>query len=345
MAVSGNRRPTLQTVADAVGVSRSTVSNAYNRPDQLSPELRDRILDAARTLGYAGPDPTARSLRQGTAGAIGLLQDILWAVTDPANLLLLAGVAEVCDEHGLALVLLGVRSDDPERPDPLRSARLDGVIAHCDVTLDPGLRRLIADRGLPMVVVDDTHEVGAPVVSIDEEHGAEAAARHLTSLGHRRVAIVVIVDPDAPPVGVAVRRLHAYRRALADAGVTGDDVIEVQPGHGRADGRRAGLSLLGRTDRPTAVLAMSDELALGVMDAAHDLGLTVPDDLSIVGFDDAPTAAAARPPLTTVHQDLREKGRVATRLLLDQLDGPVAPRSIVLPTRLVVRGSTAPPPG
>lgn len=338
MAVRKN--PTLQTVAAAVGVSRSTVSNAYNRPDQLSPELRDRILAAAADLGYAGPDPTARSLRQGTAGAIGLLQDILWAVTDPANLELLAGVAEVCEDHGLALVLLGLRPDDPDRPDPLRSARLDGVIAHCEDGLVPEHRKHIVDRGLPLVVVDNTRELEAPVVSIDEEHGAEAAARHLADLGHRRVAVVVIGDDDDTCDGIALRRLDGYRRGFAGDPAAVIDVV--MAGHTRASGLAAGRRILAAADRPTAILAMSDELAIGVIDAAHDLGLAVPADVSVVGFDDAPTAAASRPPLTTVHQDHREKGRTAVRLLLGELGER---RSVVLPTRLVVRESTAPPAG
>lgn len=335
--MSAPKRPTLQTIASALGVSRSTVSNAYNRPDQLSPELREQILSTAASLGYAGPDPTARSLRQGTAGAIGLLQDVLWAVTDPANLLMLAGVAEVCEERGLALVLLGARADgDEDRPSPLRQARLDGIIAHCEA-LSEADRLHLEHSGVAKVSVDNDLGVDVPSVSIDEEHGAREAAHHLAALGHRRIAILSITDGDHSDQ-VARRRLAGYLEALTRAGIDESTIITVPAGWSRATGHDALAPLLAGPARPTAVLAMSDELALGAFDAAHEAGLEIPHDLSVVGFDDAPTAAVARPPLTTVHQDHREKGRTAARLLLGELG---AFQSVVLPTRLVIRGSTA----
>ncbi|MEZ5217587.1 MAG: LacI family DNA-binding transcriptional regulator [Ilumatobacteraceae bacterium] len=327
-------RITLQTVAERVGVSRSTVSNAYNRPDQLSSELRERILAAADDLGYAGPDPAASSLRRGVSGAIGLLQGVLWAVTDPANLLLLAGVAEVCEEQGLALVLIG--QERPEGADVLATTNLDGLIVHCE-TMSDQRRRHLEVRGIPVVEVDRDTDTRWPSVGIDERGGAAAAARHLIDLGHRRIAVLVIGDGDHH--WSTDERLAGYRREFDRAGL-GDEIIIVDDQvHTRADGRASAARLLASDHRPTAVLAMSDELAAGVFDAAAELGIRVPDELSVVGFDDAPTATTVSPPLTTVFQDHREKGRVAARKVLG-LD--TTPGVTILPTRLVVRESTAP---
>jgi DNA-binding LacI/PurR family transcriptional regulator len=331
----GRHRATLQTVAERVGVSRSTVSNAYNRPDQLSADLRDRILAAAAELGYAGPDPAARSLRQGKSGAIGLMQGVLWAVTDPANLLMLAGVAEVWEELGLALVLIGSAGDD-DRPDVLATTNLDGLIAHCD-GFDARRRRNVRDRGIPLVVVDQGKGDDA-TVGIDEEGGAAAAVEHLVGLGHRRIGVVTIGDDvdDGSVDIVADRRLAGYRAA---AGTGVELVIAGRNGYTREAGNAACRELLARQAAPTAIVAMSDELAAGVVDAAVELGRAVPAELSVVGFDDSPTAAACRPPLTTVFQDHREKGRTAVRVLLGLQDES----AVELPTRLVVRESTAPP--
>ncbi len=157
------------------------MSNAYNRPDQLSRELRERILAAADELGYAGPDPAARLLRRGRVGAIGLVQHSLrYSIGDTANRMLLDGVAEVCEDEGLALVLIDRRSPQPDRPDVLRNALVDGVIIHCDA-LDPDRLKLIEDRQLPTVVLDAEAIGDGLSVGIDDEGGASAG-----SPAHRR---------------------------------------------------------------------------------------------------------------------------------------------------------------
>jgi len=342
MARSRGPRVTLSTVADHVGVSRSTVSNAYNHPDQLSAEMRRKILDAADELGYAGPDPAARSLRQGRAGAIGLVQkNLVWAVADAANQLLLTGVAEVCEEHGLALVLIPLGRPDGETADVLRSTALDGVIAHCD-GLDAERRKILRDRGMPLVIVDGVPDESVDFVGVDDVGGADAAAQHLLDLGHRRLAIVGIGAREGLATTVTRWRFEGYARALARVQLTLDDVVVVEGGtSSRASGRVAAERLLAVSPRPTGVLAMSDEVAAGVLDVAIELGISVPDELSIVGFDDSSTATDVTPALTTVHQDHRTKGALAARMLLDQT---ASPRHEQLETRLVVRGSTAPAP-
>jgi DNA-binding LacI/PurR family transcriptional regulator len=335
-------RVTLTTVADRVGVSRSTVSNAYNHPDQLSAEMRRKILEAADELGYAGPDPAARQLRQGRAGAIGLVQkNLVWAMADAANQLLLAGVAEVCEQHGLGLVMIPLNRPDGSTADVLRSTALDGVIAHCE-GLDPQRRKILRDRGMPLVIVDGVPDDAVDFVGVDDIGGAEAGARHLVELGHRRIAIVGIGAQGDTAAMVARWRLEGYQRALADVGLRLEDVTFVEVvGSSRDNGRAIAPSLLGASPRPTAILAMSDEVAAGVLDVALELGIDVPGELSIVGFDDSSTASLTTPKLTTIHQDHRRKGYLAAQMLLDPSD---TPRHEQLGTNLVVRGSTATAP-
>jgi DNA-binding LacI/PurR family transcriptional regulator len=331
-------RATLATIAERLGVSRSTVSNAYNRPDQLSAELRERILAAAAELGYAGPDPAARLLRRGRVGAIGLVQHSLrYTVGDAANRMLLDGVAEVCEEEGLALVLIDRRPPRLDRPDVLRNALVDGVIVHCDA-LDADRLRLIDERQLPTVVVDAEAIGDGLSVGIDDEGGARAAAQHVVDLGHRRVAILTLNSRSGDrPHLVSKDRERGYLGPLDDAGC--DTTVEPAGGLEWDEFAAMVRDVLRRDPRPTAILAMSDDIAAGVVQVADEIGIAIPEQLSVVGFDDTPVASALLPPLTTVRQDHATKGRLAARMLLGQVEA----KRVRLPVKLVVRGSTAPP--
>lgn len=338
-----SERVTLATIAQRLGVSVSTVSNAYNRPDQLSAAMRTRILAAARELGYPGPDPRASSLRRGHVGAIGLIEKSLpAALTDPASLLMLSGVAEACDEAGVALVLIPRRRSGDTAHDIVRSAVVDGFVAHCDA-LDDERRTIVEERGLPIVVLDGQAADGDPLVGIDEERGADAAADHLLALGHRRLGVVRFQPLTPGTVNtVAARRLAGYRRAMDRHGVDPATVTEVDGvAYDRVAMSAIARDLLDRPDRPTAVLAMSDEMAVAVIAAADDLGLRVPADVSVVGFDDTVTARSSTPELTTVHQPHAAKGAAAVRMLLG---GDVGPQEVSFPVELVIRASTAAPP-
>jgi DNA-binding LacI/PurR family transcriptional regulator len=356
--------PTLADVARAVGVSRTTVSNAYNRPDQLSSELRNRILAAAEELGYPGPDPVARGLRRGRTGVVGLVYDqpLSYLFTDPAILMFVAGMASVWDDAGVSLALLPRLQADDAGVDVLANAAVDGFVSICDVSADARLGALVARR-LPFVMVDGG-DVEAPArVGIDDRGGSAAAARHLIDLGHRRLAVVALprspgapggpldpLDPGPIRYSLMASRLAGIRDAVVAADLPWDQVpVLVAPDDQspRQVARQIGGVLLDRADRPTGVVAMSDELAAGVLDAATDRGVRVPGQLSIVGFDDTGTATSTTPPLTTVNQPLAEKGEVAARLLLDLLErGPETGETVVeLPTTLVVRASTGPAPG
>jgi DNA-binding LacI/PurR family transcriptional regulator len=342
---------TLATIAGELGVSRMTVSNAYNRPEKLSPDLRRRVLAKAKQLGYPGPDPVAATLSRGRVGALGLIFDdpLPYAFTDPAAVLFFEGVAAVCEQErvGLALVPSAARETDLTR-----TALVDGFIAYCDVA-DDGRLDVIEERGLPLVIADGPPRDGAPGVGIDDRGAARAAAEHLLELGHRRISIVALpLSPDGyegpsdPSRQAAAgyycnrERLAGIRQAFEAAGIDWRTVpIEERAPHGRDAGRRAAAALLDRPDRPTAILAMSDELAIGALQAAEAGGIAVPAELSIVGFDDTPAAAEARPPLSTIAQPHRTKGETAARMLLEP---DAQPRRVVLPTSLVARDSTAP---
>jgi DNA-binding LacI/PurR family transcriptional regulator len=349
----GTERVTLATIASELGVSRMTVSNAYNRPEKLSPALRDRVLATAKRLGYAGPDPVAATLSRGRVGALGLVFDdpLPYAFTDPAAVLFFEGVAAVCEQERVGLALVPSRFGAPQETDLTRTALVDGFIAYCDVA-DDGRLDVIEERGLPLVIADGPPRAGAPAVGIDDRAAAREAAEHLLALGHRRIGIVALpLSPDgyegpATPERKAAARYHCtgerlggIRAAFEAAGIAWDGVpIEERAPHGRDAGRRAAASLLDAPDRPTALLAMSDELAIGALHAAEERGITVPRELSVIGFDDTPAASEARPPLTTITQPHREKGETAARLLLQP---GAQPRRVVLPTGLVERGSIA----
>lgn len=351
-------RPTLQTIADRLGVSRTTVSNAYGRPDQLNPALRERILAVAKEIGYAGPNPTARSLRRGRSGAIGVLfgETLPYAFTDPAAVLLLQGVAEAACGHGVGLLVLPVPPGGPTEPAAVREAVVDAFLVYGVPDDNPALHAVL-ERRLPIVVVDDPELEGAPFVGIDDRGAARAAAEHLLALGHRRVAVLTHqLRPDAHPGradperqrsttdGTARARLAGYEDAFRQAGLDWEEVwVEECAANTVEAGCRGAATLLDQSPRPTAIVGIADLLALGALWAARQRGVRVPDALSVVGFDDLAAAAAAVPPLTTVRQPLLEKGRAAGRFLVDP-SAAYGPQRMVLPTELVVRASTGPAP-
>lgn len=337
---------TLKTVAERVGVSAMTVSNAFSRPDQLSGALRERILAAADELGYAGPDPTARSLARGSTGTVGVLRSdtAQYAFTDEHSTILLAAIAEELARAGLALTLLLSVEDGPAVP--ALAVAMDGAIVDSCPTPAGSLRDL-RRRGVPLVLLDQLPQPGTASVNVDDRGGAAAAAGHLLDLGHRRIAVVTLGDQhDHVGFHAARERMAGWLDALGPAGV--EPLVLRAAGSTQEDGAAVVAGHLGGPDRPTAVLAVSDAVAAGVLRAAEDAGVRVPEDLSVVGFDDVPLAGRARPGLTTVHQDVAGKGRAAAAALVEaiahQRDGRSAePVRVVLPTELVVRGSTARP--
>ncbi|GIJ49974.1 LacI family transcriptional regulator [Virgisporangium aliadipatigenens] len=350
---------TLQTVADQVGVSRSTVSNAYSRPDQLSPELRARILAVAERLGYPGPNPSARSLRRGKVDAIGVLltANLSMAFRDPYAVAYLRGLAEAAEQRKTSLLLIPLPHNDQEGAlDAVRNAAVDAFCVYCVPDWFKALE-IINFRGLPVVGGEDpaiTGQLSGEVgfVGIDERKAARRLAAHVAALGHRRVALIghwitdtsvtgpVDVHPDELRYYVSGERVRGFRDALVAAGVDLADVVLINAAENdRLVGAEAAGHALDRQDRCTAILSTSDVLALGVLDALAVRGLRPGRDVSVTGFDDIPEAAAVG--LTTIRQPSVERGRIAGELLLDPPADPQA-RHRVLPTTLVVRATTGP---
>lgn len=350
-------RVTLQTIADRVGVSRMTVSNAFSRPDQLSARLRDQILAVADELGYVGPDPTARALASGTAGAVGLLlSDIVpYALTDEIAMQFISGIADELGASGLALTLLSAASRDGVVQ--ARDVAIDGALVYsCDP--DSSAVGWLMRRRLPLVFVDQAPAPGIPSVNVDDRLGAQAAARYLVDLGHRAVAIVttgyggdfgIITNPLDTILAHAERqRMLGWLEALGEADI--EPIVVRQPHADPQDNGYDGMqAILDSGGRPTGILCFSDAIAGGVIRALRDAGRRVPEDVSVIGFDDNPIARRMQPALTTVRQDAQGKGRAAAAALINAIDhagGRPARRGrhVLLPTELIIRDSTAPPP-
>jgi DNA-binding LacI/PurR family transcriptional regulator len=362
-------RVTLRTVARRVGVSPMTVSNAFSRPDQLSAALREKILAAAAELGYAGPDPAARTLARGSTGTVGILfhGTPRHALSDDLVALFLAAVAEELGSDGLALTLLpNLGTRDVE---PVRDVAMDGAIIYSCSPVDEHVEWL-RRRHLPLVLVDQPPDDRFPSVNVADRAGACAAATHLVEFGHRRIALLAAApervlrhrDPRHGAYGgvsgssevaaspddryVPRERLRGWRDALGPAGIT--PVPRYVERSGGEAAYAAARELLAAPDRPTAVLAFSDTLAADVLRAAADLRLRVPADVSVIGFDDSPLARRLTPALTTVRQDAVAKGSTAAAELVAAIRarrvGDAAPaRHHMLATELVLRDTTAPP--
>jgi DNA-binding LacI/PurR family transcriptional regulator len=349
------RRPaTLASLAAELGVSRTTVSNAYNRPDQLSPELRRRVLETARRLGYPGPDPVARSLRTRKAGAVGLLltENLSYAFRDPAALGFLEGLALACEDAGTGLMLIPA---SPEREDvaAVHRAGVDGFVVYSVPDDDPHLAAVL-ERPVPTVVCDQPDISNVDRVGIDDRSAMTELARHLIAMGHRRVGVVCMrLARDRNDGYVSVDRQHAAHfhvqrsrlaglaLAFSEAGVDWSQVPVVERfDHNTASGESAAAQVLDRDPSITALICTSDILALGAMNEAKRRGLRVPEDLTVTGFDGIHEAERAH--LTTVRQPVLEKGRAAGKLLLD-VGERTRPRAVNLPTELIIGSTSAPP--
>ena len=346
---------TLKQLAAALGVSRTTVSNAFNRPDQLSDALRNQILEAAREFGYAGPNPVARKLRTGRAGAVGVLfgGSLPYAFTDPAAIAFLRGVAQICEQNHSGVLILPV-VNEPDAGRMIREAVVDGFVTYCLPDESPVIP-CVLERGLPVTMVEQSPIAGVNSIEIDDTGGAYTAARHLLMLGHRQFAILSLdLRPDGRSGRVSAarrsqiqyaltaNRLTGFETAFREAGLKAAMPVIECPHNDRGLAREFTAKLLKGKSPPTAILTMSDELALGALQAAGDCGIPVPESLSIVGFDDIPLASQVRPALTTVRQPLAEKGRLAVEILFKQKSATEELEHHRLETSLVVRESTGP---
>jgi DNA-binding LacI/PurR family transcriptional regulator len=340
------RRVTIADVAEAAGVSKTAVSFAFNNPGRLNVATASRIMEIADSLGYR-PDPVARMLTQRRTGTIGLLtpQALASIFSNPFFGMFSAGVAAVAEEGGYGLHFISPLHGSLSRA--IARATVDGVVAIGLAADHPEIAE-IRRAGIPMTTVDSDPFDRIASVDVDDEGGAKAAAEHLIALGHREILVIGIERAEHAPSGaedVVARRLRGYRLALEAIGVTIDDgdVIVSQATYAGGLGAIERAWAAGR--RPTAILAMSDAIAIGAIRGLRDRGLSIPGDVSVVGFDDIELAENTDPPLTTVHQPIRGKGEEAARLLLSLIEGRGEPPGHRrLATRFIVRASTGPAP-
>jgi len=279
-----------------------------------------------------------------------------YAFDDPAAVSFLGGLSSVTEEADLGLLLVpaaGGGASGERDPRAAAQAAVDGFVIYSMSDEEPLLAAAL-ERRLPAVVVDQPSKEGVPFVSVDDEGAARTAAEHLLDLGHERFAIVSFgLSPDGhqgiansdrqerTAFHVSRMRLRGYQAALEEAGLPWSEVpvYECQ-GSTKELGYRAVEALFRSQREPTAILALSDQLALGAMEWMTERRISVPQDVSVVGFDNIPAAASADPPLTTIHQDHAAKGRLAGRMLVSQLHEQDAPNAAQPATHLVVRGST-----
>jgi DNA-binding LacI/PurR family transcriptional regulator len=343
----------LKDVAEAAGVSQGTASNVWNRPELVREEVRERVLETARAMGYGGPSPKGRLLRAGKANAIGVAaaEPLDYFFADPWARRLMTEVARVCNERGAGLALVSV-AGGRHLAWSIESALVDGFLLRCG---GPELLvEITQKRGLPFVALSlDTEEPDVPAIDIDDFGAAREIARHLLGLGHRRIAVLGIglgpgpgrIAPDRVRatrfVNVRERAL-GYWAALAEAGI-GEEEVPVHAVLNDGENVAEALELLfgGPGPHPTALLAMSDKVALAALQALAARGIAVPGQVSVVGFDDVPEASLAKPSLTTVAQPF---AAIAERSVAAILDGTIPQGREILPLELVVRESSGPPP-
>lgn len=334
------RRPTLLDVARLAQVSAATASRALNNPEMVSEEARLSVLQAAERAGYQ-PNLMARSLRKQQARAIVVLVPV---IENPFYPEIIRGLEAAARDRGYSL-LLGItvydRSVESSYIELVRNQRADGI-----VLLDGGMENLLEDGNrfvVPSVqVIERVQGVDLPWVGIDDRAAAACGVQHLLDLGHRRIGHVSGWDRCT----VTGDRLAGYRAALQLAGIADDPALIETGEFIFARGEAAAAKLMALPEPPTALFCANDTSALGALRYVRSLGLKVPGDVSIVGFDDIHLSVQSDPPLTTLRQPRFDIGFAAMTLLIDLLAAaPDLTTQQTLPVELIVRDSTAPPPG
>jgi LacI family transcriptional regulator len=329
-------RVTIAQVAAEAGVSAMTVSNVINARPGASEATRQRVLEVVARLGYSPPN--ARNGKRGGTGLVGVLTLDL---TAEYSFEIVRGIAEEIadDERELLLnaSLDAIRERD--RIAFFANGLVDGLLLIAPV-LEPEAEEEIQAGELPVVVIDPRRlDLDLPRVTVDNYDGVRAGTQHLLEAGHRRIAFIRGEEDHQS----SEQRYRGYADALRLAGIEPDPALVASSNFNRQGGVHAATHLL-TTQRPTAIVTGADPIALGALDAARAVGLSVPGDVSIVGFDDLPQVAHSSPPLTTVRQPLHEMGRAGTRALLSLIARqPLATDDIRLTTKLIVRATTAPP--
>ena len=325
----------LQDVARAAGVSPATASRALHRPDLVALRTRERVEQAALELGYR-PNVLARGLRTRGSRTIGL---IVTDILNPFHATLAKGVQDAAEAQGYTVLMF----NSDEQPDKERRA-LETLHGHLPMGLIvvPTARtreNLSVVAGLPTIELDRASGLdGAHTIMVDNVSGAREAVSHLTGLGHRRVGMIV----GQQDISTARERLQGYREALEAAGLPYEDGLVLPGDHREQGGRLAALRLLSGRERPTALFVGNNEMTVGAVLAARELGLEIPGDLSLVGFDDSRWAQTMSPALSVVSQPTYELGQLACQHLLSLIAGQPCAGSVRLSTHMIYRQSTAP---
>lgn len=351
MARQGESSVKLKDVAKAAGVSQGTASNVFSRPEVVREEVREHVKAVAKELGYAGPSLTGRLLRAGKVNAIGVAtaEPLSYFFDDPWARAMMAAISLCCDARGAGIALVSARNR--QRPAwNIQSALVDGFVLLC---ADDGelLVDLTQQRDLPFVALAlDDGLPSVPAIAINNRAGARSAAEHLIGLGHRRFGILGISDAPsaglvsidalrASPYSTVRDRADGYAAALEAAGIA--DSLAFFTDNNQPSVAAAMEMMFDSAHDPTALLAMSDRVALFAMDWLKQHGRRVPEDVSVVGFDGVPEGAESLPALTTIEQPM---GEIARRAVAAILDDAVPDGRDELDLSLVVRGSTAAAP-
>ncbi|MET9760891.1 LacI family DNA-binding transcriptional regulator [Streptomyces sp. NPDC006372] len=322
---------TIAYIAESAGVSVPTVSKVLNGRSGVSDETRARIEELIHRYGYRKPPKSRSNLVELVFREL----ESMWAVE------IIRGVERAARRNRVAVLVseFGLQGNPARTIDDTVGRRPQCVLSVAQLSEEE--RDQLKAKGIPFVVFDPNEDLpdDVPFVGATNWRGGQAATRHLIELGHRRIAM--ISGPDHP---FCLARLAGYSSALTEAGLTVEPDLVVKTLLTREDGHKAARDLLDRPDRPTAVFTANDMQALGVYQAAREFGLSIPEDLSVVGFDDVPAVSWVDPPLTTVHQPLAEMAVAATELALALGRGEDVPQvGLEIATTLTVRESTAPP--
>lgn len=331
---------TIRDVAQRAGVAPITVSRVVNHDGYVSAETRVRVEAAIAELGYV-PNRLARGLRSKRTYTLAL---VLTDITNPFWTTVARGVEDVAESAGFNVILCNTDESEEKQEKYLRvllQKQVDGfIMAPASSTAEPVT--LIQQQGAPVVVIDRQVPAVVDIARCDSEGGAYQLTQHLLALGHRHIAIL----SGAPAVSTAADRVAGYRCALADAGLTVDEAYIFHREFTQSAGDAMARQAMALSPRPTALFAVNNFIAIGAFRALQDLGMRVPEDVSLVAFDDLPPALMLEPFLTVASQPAYEMGRRATELLLQRLtgDAPEAYQHIVLPITMIVRQSSGLPP-
>lgn len=334
-------RATIRDIAREAGVSIATVSRVLNDRPDVAPETREAVLKVMRTLNFA-PSRTLNAVPSGRTGLIGVTTPMFFGDYFSS---IITGVTDALDELDLQAVLcptVHVREHEARLVDRLVRAKTDGAILVLP-SESSGELETLRQRGFLFVIADEAYRLTGefPIVTSANMAGAIEATEHLLELGHRRIGLIRGI----PNFVATEERASGYRAALTEARVPLDPELEVCGEFDTIQGRAAAAQLLDLAEPPTAIFACNDDMAVAVLQEARARGIRIPEDLSVVGFDDATISRITVPAITTMRQPLEEIGRMAVALLTRMIDGQtVDPVRLEMGTRLIVRESTAPVP-